>query len=70
MLIVHLSVNNNPALLDEKNILFAEECEGEDSSKNKIEFTRIYLKQPLPAEEPVEQIDVIESVEKLLKLLK
>lgn len=70
MLIVHLSVNNKPAILDEKNILFAEECEGKDTSENKVNFTRIYLKQPFTAEESVTQIDVTESVEKLLKLLK
>lgn len=70
MILVHLSINNKPALIDEKNILFAEECEGKDQQGNNVEFTRIYFKQPLTTEEPIGQVDIIESVEKMIKLLK
>jgi len=70
MLLVHLSVNNKPALIQENNILFVEECEGEDNNKNHVEFTRIYFKQPIATENPIIQIDVIEKVEKLIKMMK
>jgi hypothetical protein len=70
MLFVHLSVNNKPALIDIKNILFIEECAGQNENKEHIEFTRIYLKQALAAEEPITQIDIVEKIDKLLKLMK
>lgn len=70
MILIHLSVSGKPALIDVKNILFIEECEGQNDKEEHIEFTRIYLKQPLQANEPITQIDVIETVEKIIKLLK
>ena len=71
MLVVHLSVNNKPALIQENNILFVEECEGEDKEKNHVEFTRLYFKQPVTTtEDPIVQIDIVEKVEKLLKMMK
>ena len=70
MILVHLSINNKPALVDEKNILFIEECEGQNQQGENVEFTRVYFKQPLTAEEPIGQIDIVESVEKMIKLLK
>ena len=70
MLLVHLAVNNKLALIHQNNILFAEECEGEDAEKNKIEFTRVYFKQPISTEEPIVQIDIVEKIDKLLKLMK
>lgn len=70
MLLVHLAVNNKPALIQQNNILFAEECEGEDDKKNKVEFTRVYFKQPISTEEPIVQIDIVEKIDKLLKLMK
>lgn len=69
MILVHLSVNGKSALLDENNILFAEETAGKDNDDNNVEFTRVYLKQPLPGENETYWIDVQESVKTLLKAL-
>ena len=44
MILVHLSVNGKPALINFTNILFAEECEREDANGKVISFTRLYLK--------------------------
>lgn len=69
MILVHLSVNDKPALIDEKNILFAEETSGKDQENKEIEFTRLYLKQSLPGENETYWIDVQETVKTLLKAL-
>lgn len=69
MILVHLSVNGKSALLDKNNILFAEETTGKDADDKEVEFTRIYLKQPLPSENESYWIDVQESVKTLLKAL-
>ena len=71
MIFIHLSVNDGLALLDENNILFAEQLEGKDNDDKDIKFTRIYLKQPIPnGEEETSWLDIRESVEKLAKLIK
>lgn len=66
MISVHLSVNNKPALIDRDNILFAEECDGQDKDGNAISFTRIYFKQPLPGENGSTEVDVCENVKSLI----
>lgn len=70
MILVHLSVNGKPALIDPTNILFAEECEGLDSEKKSIAFTRLYLRQPLPGEDGSAFVDVKEDVSKLMKAIR
>ena len=70
MILVHLSVNGKPALVDTANILFADECEGQDAEKNQLSFTRLYLKQPLPGEEGTAFVDVKEDITKLLKAMR
>ena len=62
MILIHLSVNNKPALIDAENIVFVEECEAVD--QDNISFTRIYLKQPILEEK---WIDVKEKVEAILQ---
>ena len=66
MILVHLSVNGKAAIIDPEMIMFAEEGEGEKDGE-KIVFTRIYLKQPLPGENENRFIDVQESVQKIAK---
>ena len=70
MILVHLSVNNKPALIDPTNVLFAEECEGQDSEKRSVSFTRLYLKQPLPGDGGTAFVDVKEDIAKLLKAMR
>lgn len=70
MILVHLSMNGKAAICDPQNILFAEECDGQDEQENPVSFTRIYLKQPLPGENGSMWLDVQESVDKILKSLK
>lgn len=69
MILVHLSVNDKPALLDENNILFAEETTGKDADDKEVEFTRIYLKQPLSGENESYWIDVQETAKKILQAI-
>lgn len=69
MILVHLSVNGKSALLDENNILFAEETAGKDNDDNDVEFTRVYLKQPLPGENETYWIDVQETAKKILQAI-
>ena len=66
MILVHLSVNGKAAIIDTEIIMFAEDCEGEKDGE-KIVFTRIYLKQPLPGDNETSFIDVQESVQKIAK---
>lgn len=70
MILVHLSVNGKPALIDPTNILFAEECEGQDAEYKQLSFTRLYLRQPLPGENGSVFVDVKEDVAKLLKAMR
>lgn len=70
MILVHLSVNEKPALIDSENILFAEECDRQDEEKKPLSFTRLYLKQPLPGEDGSVFIDVKEDVAKLMKAMR
>ena len=65
MILVHLSVNGRPAILDATNIMFAEECVSDDTL-----FTRIYLKQPLPDGKSPGIIDVEENVDDLLNAIR
>lgn len=70
MILVHLSVNGKPALVDPQNILFAEECELQDAEKKSVSFTRLYFRQPLPVEDGSAFIDVKEDVAKLMKAMR
>ena len=68
MILIHLSVNGNPALLDVENILFAEECESKiEGKKTPVKFTRVYLKQPIQEDDDTKWIDIKEKVLDLLK---
>lgn len=66
MILVHLSINKKSALIDEGNIMFAEECDDKDRDGNVISFTRIYFKQPLPGENGSTEVDVCENVKSLI----
>lgn len=70
MILLHFSVNEKPVIVDEKSILFVEECEGIDKDDKPITFTRVYLKQPIPGENTIAWIDVKEGVEKIYKTIK
>ena len=70
MIQVHLSVNNKPALIDEGNILFAEECDGKDEKDRPILFTRIFVKQAIPGDPENRWLDVRESVDRIMKLMR
>ena len=70
MILVHLSVNGKPALVDPTNILFADECEGQDAENTHLSFTRLYLKQPLPGDGETAFVDVKEDIAKLLKAMR
>ena len=65
MVVITLSVNGKPAMIEKANILFAEEIESE-----RISFTRIYLKQPIPGEDETLFVDVKETVNHLAKAMK
>ena len=69
MILIHLSVTGKPAIIDEENILMAEEAEGEDRDGKAVEFTRIFLRQPIPGEneESGKWVDVKESVRKIME---
>lgn len=70
MILVHLSVNGKPALIDPSNILFAEECDGKDAGNKQLFFTRLYLRQPLPGDDGSIFVDVKEDVAKLMKAMR
>ena len=67
MVIVHLSVNGKPAMISPDFINFAEECEIQQDDKL-IEFTRVYFKQKIDTENPIEYIDIKENIKQLIKL--
>lgn len=65
MIVVHLSANGKAAIIDPKLIMFAEDCDGNDKDGNPVQFTRLYLKQPLPGDEGTSWIDIREPVAKI-----
>ena len=69
MIVVHLSVNGKPAIVNPEFIIFVEDCSIEKDEET-INFTRIYLKQALPGDEATSFVDVQENVDKLYKMIK